>query len=146
MFSHRLPFLFAVVAGMSLLDLFPTRLTAGTVPSQIPGVEVFAPFEKGNMEFNLAAGHWGSVGTEGTAQRPNVAWIEGSAHWGWMLTSPDGSGIFRGNWELMLGAFGAGVYDGPGDYIVGASLGLRYNFVRPDAVVVPFIQVGGGGA
>jgi hypothetical protein len=36
----------------------------------------------------------------------------------------------------MLRAFGAGVYHGPGDYLVGANLGLRNNFVQPAASLV----------
>lgn len=145
--SCRLLTVLALVTSSILLSQAP--LVAGTVsvsPKQDQQVEVFDPFRKGVTEFELSAGHFWSVGTKGTIRRPDSEWLMGSARYGWMLTDPSGSGIFRGNWEFMVGAFGDYFYDGPGNYFVGADLNLRYNFVQPNATVVPFIQIGVGGA
>ena len=62
-----------------------------------------------------------------------------------MLTDPRGPGILRGNLELLVEGIGGGFFDGPGNGLGGAQLLFRYNFVRPHARFVPFLQVGGGG-
>ena len=41
--------------------------------------------------------------------------------------------------------FGGGIFDGPGDFLIGAEMLLRYNFVQPGSRLVPFMQIGGGG-
>jgi len=122
---------------------------AGTVASKNPvaaAVEPFDPFAKGRMEFELLGGALFSLDTNDSATRPDTAYGFGSARLGWMLNDPSGSGLFRGNWEFLVGGYGAGIFDGPGDVIAGGALGIRYNFVQPSAKVVPFIQIGGGGA
>lgn len=134
----------SLLAMQSPLLAGPVNATGKEVVQQ--RTEVFDPFRKGGMEFELSAGHFWSVGTKGTVRRPDTEWIMGSARVGWMLNDPSGSGMFRGNWEFLVGAFGDYFYDGPGNYFVGADLNLRYNFVQPNATVVPFIQIGAGGA
>lgn len=149
LYTTRLSLLFALSAASVLLTQAPVSAgTAAYSSKQVtqPRVEVFDPFRAGGMEFELSAGHFWSVGTKGTIRRPDTEWIMGSARLGWMLNSPSCSGMFRGNWEFLFGAFGDYFYDGPGNYFVGADLNLRYNFVQPNATVVPFIQIGAGGA
>jgi hypothetical protein len=41
--------------------------------------------------------------------------------------------------------FAADIYHGPGNYIAGATLWLRYNFVPEGWKFVPYIEGGGGG-
>jgi hypothetical protein len=52
--------------------------------------------------------------------------------------------IFRGNFEVLLEVTGSYIYKGSGDYLVGLTALLRYNFVRPDARFVPYVQGGAG--
>ena len=70
---------------------------------------------------------------------------------GWMLDSPDSwgpqAGIddpLRGNFEAILEATGSYVWHSFGTYMVGITGLVRYNFVQPNWVVVPYIQGGAG--
>jgi hypothetical protein len=80
-----------------------------------------------------------------TSNRPNCDYAFGYAEAGYMITEPKGDGFFRGSLELAPEIWGAGVYQGPGSYIAGATLLFRYNFVQPGWRVVPYIEAGGGG-
>ena len=48
------------------------------------------------------------------------------------LSSPSGDGSVRDNYELMLQVMYGSVFFGPGDYLGGAKVILRYNFVPPE--------------
>ena len=70
---------------------------------------------------------------------------------GWILDSPDAwgpqAGIndpLRGSFEAILEATGSYVWYSFGTYMVGATALIRYNFVQPDWIVVPYIQGGAG--
>ena len=76
--------------------------------------------------------------------RPTVNYAFGEFHFGLMLTDPGGPGILRGNLELVPEAFGAAIYDGPGNYVAGGAAWFRYNFIPPDWRVIPYVQAGGG--
>jgi hypothetical protein len=103
------------------------------------------PFEKGAHEIEFGIGVFGSPWAEGTAKRPDMAFAIGELRAGWMLSDPRGDGLLRGNWEFVLDVFGGDIFDGPGDYLIGVEMLLRYNFVQPDSRLIPFIQIGGGG-
>jgi hypothetical protein len=123
-----------------------TAIHAGSPSTESKGVcKTEFPFEKGAHEFELDVGAFGSPWAEGDAKRPDMAFAIGELRSGWMLTDPRGDGFLRGNWEFLLTAFGGGVFDGPGDVLIGAEMLLRYNFVQPGARLVPFIHAGGGG-
>jgi opacity protein-like surface antigen len=99
------------------------------------------PFAKGNHEFQLLAGPFFSIN-----HAPDFNYAIGTLRAGWMLSTPGGESILRGNTEFLVEAFGGGIFDGPGDALVGASLLLRYNFVGSDgASFVPYVQIGAGG-
>lgn len=70
---------------------------------------------------------------------------------GWMLDSPDSGGPctepgnpLRGNFETLLETTGSYVWESFGTYMVGITGLVRYNFVQPNWVVVPYIQGGAG--
>ena len=70
---------------------------------------------------------------------------------GWMLDSPDSWGPqaglqdpLRGTFEAVLETTGSYVWTSFGTYMVGITGLVRYNFVQPDWVVVPYIQGGAG--
>lgn len=146
--TSRLTLLLALSSASLLLTPHPVSAGPVDYPSKQvqQQVEAFDAYRKGVTELELSAGHFWSVGTKGTVRRPDTEWIMGSARFGWMLNDASGSGFCRGNWEFLVGVFGDYFYDGPGNYFVGADLNLRYNFVQPNATVVPFIQIGAGGA
>lgn len=135
---------------------FAALLTIGTAVSAFAGHEEIAgkktvlpdefPFTRGTVEVEIGAGAFGSIGTKGTPTRPDVGYALGQVRLGLMLSDVMGSGCFRGNVEGLLGAYGAGIFSGPGDDIFGAEFMLRWNFVQPNWKIVPFFQVGGGGA
>lgn len=123
-----------------------STLHAGNAPVQpSPPVESELAFSKGQREVETLLGVFYSVNSGDETAEPDLNYALGSARLGMMLNDPSGQGILRGNFELMFGMFAGGIYEGPGDYLAGAELGLRYNFIQPSASVVPFIQVGGGG-
>ena len=105
-------------------------------------VAVSTPFDKGKMELQSSSGAYFSIGGSG---RPTLNYSSAAYRLGIMLNTPEGDGCFRGNWELMLQAFGGSVFDGPGSAFGGAAIMLRYNFVQPDSKWVPYVQIGAGG-
>jgi opacity protein-like surface antigen len=67
-----------------------------------------------------------------------------TARLGWMLSSPRGSGVLRGNGEILVAVFAGPILEGPGSALGGGDLLLRYNFVRPNARLVPDLTIGSG--
>ena len=69
---------------------------------------------------------------------------------GWMLVSPDDKENpfrdtpFRGNFEALFETTGSYVWESFGTYMVGVTGLIRYNFVQPNWIVVPYIQGGAG--
>jgi len=70
---------------------------------------------------------------------------------GWMLDSPDSWGPqagrddpLRGNFEAVLEATGSYIWESFGTYMVGITGLVRYNFVQPGWIVVPYVQGGAG--
>ncbi len=97
-------------------------------------------FDKGSREFQALTGAFVSIN-----HAPELDYAIGTLRVGWMLNTPQGEGFFRGNAEFLLEAFGAGIYEGPGSFLAGGTLLLRYNFVQPEARLVPYVQIGAGG-
>lgn len=135
------------VAGAALFVLSGTLL-AGHEISETKKVVTTSdyPFTRGTVELEVGAGAFGSVGTKGSAERPDVGFALGQVRAGVMLSDVMGGGWLRGNVEGLLEASGAGIYTGPGDQIYGVGLLLRWNFVQPGSRIVPFLQIQGGGA
>lgn len=64
---------------------------------------------------------------------------------GWMLNTPSRTdSLLTGNWEAILEMSGAHVVKGFGNYLIGPTLLLRYNFVRPGCKWIPYVQGGSG--
>jgi hypothetical protein len=79
--------------------------------------------------------------------RPIVNYAMGYADAGYFLYDVLGSGFFRGNAEVLLEGFGSSIYESTsagGNYIAGASLYLRYNFVPKGWRLIPYIEGGAG--
>ena len=117
---------------------FTGTLFAGAPMGKEP---IFDPFAKGMHELQIQAGSYFEFSHE-----PKINFADVAVRYGVMLTSPEGDGCLRGNFEFLGEAFGAVIFQGPGDGIAGLTLMLRYNFVQPSAKLVPYFQIGAGGA
>jgi lipid A 3-O-deacylase len=101
-------------------------------------------FRQGRYEAALINGvYFSPLGT--THNHPTINYTFTGVQLGYMLGDVKGNGWWRGNFELAGEAFGSAVYEGPGSFIAGGTLWLRYNFVpRNSHKLVPFIEGGGG--
>jgi hypothetical protein len=108
--------------------------------------------EKLSLENYFRQGQWELAAGGGvlfspigpTRNRPVLNYALGNLQLGLMLTDLRTNGFLRGNFELVQEGFGAGIFQGPGNYIAGETLWLRYNFVPPRWQVLPYAQGGGG--
>lgn len=130
--------------AFSLLTLsaFAQANEGKTTSTAIPLVS--SPFERGARELQFAVGVFVSENYHDEL-RPQLHDVDATARLGWMLNSPAGRGIVRGNFEFLAEFFGAGIVKGPGQVLAGTTLWLRYNYVQPAARLVPYVQVGAGG-
>ncbi|MDB6019975.1 MAG: ompW [Pedosphaera sp.] len=99
-------------------------------------------FRSGRFEATLAAGPLFSP--VGSQNRPVLNYAIGAFQLGYMLTEPGHGGFFRGNFEFVPEAFGAGITKGKGNYIAGTTLWGRYNFIQRGWHVTPYAQLGAG--
>lgn len=102
------------------------------------------PFAKGTLELEDVSGAFFFFDT-GRNNRPAIDYALNSLRLGIMLYDPQGPGLLAGNFEIMGEIFGGGIFDGPGDVLAGSTLIFRYNFVQPQARIIPYLQVGAGG-
>jgi hypothetical protein len=98
-------------------------------------------FDGGKIEFELMTG---VVGAPIAGDHIGYHYTDSELRLGWMLYSPNGSGFFRGNVELLASAGGGGIFDAPGSVFGSLGLILRYNFLQPGARFVPYFQIGAG--
>lgn len=133
----------ALVLGILLSQSALVSAGHPVVESRVDAVETVieeSPFDRGSLEFQALGGAFFSIN-----HSPNFDYAVGTLRLGYMLYSPNGGGCLRGNTELLLEVFGGGIFKGPGSGMVGGTLLLRYNFVQPEATVVPYFQIGAGG-
>ncbi len=103
------------------------------------------PFLKGNKEIQSITGAYFFFSPGSNPRHPAIDYSRSSYRFGLMLYDVCGGGFLRGNAELLVEASGGSVFQGPGNYLFGGALLLRYNFVQPESKWVPYIQIGGGG-
>ncbi len=102
-------------------------------------------FDAGTAEIEVGGGGFAQLGKINRTDRPDYGLAIGQAQIGYMLNTPRGRGIFRGNTELLLEVLGGGFYKGPANGLGGGLILIRYNFVQPNSAFCPFFQFGGGG-
>jgi len=125
-----------------ILTLLPAIGGNGTPGKDMKSVtSMTSPFDQGKLELQSASGAFFSVGHDG---EPSLNYSSTAYRLGIMLNTPAGDGCLRGNYELMLQLMYGSVFDGPGNYLAGGELILRYNFVQPDSKWVPYVQIGVG--
>lgn len=102
------------------------------------------PFLAGALSVQFLSGY--SVGLGGKADEPSLDYTPQSLRIGTMLTAPEDCcpAWYQGNVELLLDLnYGRMVKDW-GEYVAGTAGLLRYNFVQPHCLVVPYVQAGAG--
>ncbi len=76
---------------------------------------------------------------------PDFDFVRIGARIGFMLNAASKwSGPLRGNFEALFEVAGGPTFDGFGDWLVGPTGWIRYNFVQPGWRVVPYVQGGLG--
>jgi lipid A 3-O-deacylase len=118
--------------------------TAQVQPSNSGGFSVDDYFTPGFHEGSVGVGALFSNVIR-TSNRPNIDYVFGAASVGYMVTGIHGPSVLRGNLELAPELFGSYVFHGPGNYVAGGTLWIRYNFVQPGWRLVPYFEGGGGG-
>ena len=101
-------------------------------------------FSKGSKEFQNVAGAFFFFDRGGNS-RPSIDLAVDSLRLGYMLSNPHGSNFLAGNFELLGEAYAGPIFQGPGNVTAGLTLFIRYNFVKPHARVLPYLQIGAGG-
>ena len=76
--------------------------------------------------------------------RPEINYTVTGLQLGRMMGGVWGSGLLRGSLELSAEGFGSAIFEGPGSYVAGVTIWVRYNFVQRGWRLVPFIEGGAG--
>ncbi|MDB6133925.1 MAG: ompW [Verrucomicrobiales bacterium] len=143
----RLPILPALCCLLSIISdaLAGRSMPALTAPSAaVSPSRTDSIFEAGRIELQSGAGAYWSFIPDGS-ERPDLDYTLSTYRLGIMLSDIHGSGWLRGNTEFLLEGFYGSVVTGPGDWLAGGALQLRYNFVQPEAKWIPYFQIGAGG-
>jgi hypothetical protein len=100
-------------------------------------------FEARRWEANISSGVlFSPIGTP--KDRPVINYTITTLQLGYMLSDVKGPGILRGNFELAGDVFASKVFIGPGSYIAGGTVWIRYNFVPAGWRIIPFVEAGAG--
>ncbi len=130
-------------ALLLLVCLSTASVRAGDL-SRVETRETHDRFAAGSWEFEDLVGAYFLFDRHAN-NRVSVDYVIDTARLGIMIYNPKGSGFLRGNLEFMGEVFGGSIFQGPGDVITGLTFFFRYNFIQPNARIVPYFQVGGGG-
>jgi hypothetical protein len=133
----------AVRAQESSKTGFDDKMVGISFLEKNPQVSLGDPFSQGNVELEFLGGGESSSLFPG-ARRPKITFLEGDVRVGMIISHTIGCSFYRGNFEILLDGFAAGITDGPGSWLVGGRVFGRYNFTQPGARVVPYLQVSGG--
>lgn len=127
--------------------LAASSLVAGIQTASADSFSVDDKFQPGWHEASIGSSVYISDLIVGY-NRPDINYASGFIQTAFTLNSPGngmaGEGPLRGSLQLAPELFGAGIFHGPGSYIAGGTIWLRYLFVRPGWRVVPFIEGGAG--
>lgn len=102
------------------------------------------PFVKCGISIEARVGpNWSPVGIG--PDHPDFDFVRMAGRLGWMLNSAsEWSGPLRGSFEVLFEVAGGPTFDGFGDWLVGPTGWIRYNFVQPGWRVIPYVQGGVG--
>jgi hypothetical protein len=126
------------------LFVLPCTSTAEEVPlTACSAWDWEAPYTKGRFSIQAIAGAVYSPFLI-NKDRTTVNYVQTDVRFGWMLNTPTGASMLRGNFQALAEISNSFVTKGPGNYISGVTAVFRYNFVQPDARLVPYVQAGVG--
>jgi len=102
------------------------------------------PFVRNGLSVEGRVGpYWSPTGIG--PDEPDFDYVRMAARLGWMLNdASQWSGALRGAFQAVFEVSGGPVFDGFGDWLVGPSAAIRYNFVQPGWRIVPYVQGGVG--
>lgn len=112
--------------------------------SRVEHAETYDRFAAGSWELENVVGSY-FLFDRGGNHRISTDYAVDSVRLGLMVSNPKASGLLRGNFEFMGEAFGGHIFQGPGSVLGGITFFFRYNFIHPNAHIIPYVQVGGGG-
>jgi hypothetical protein len=102
-------------------------------------------YRKGRISLQFMVGVLFAHGYLLHSHRQDINYVQTNLRFGWMLNTPsEKEWILRGNFEALFEANYSKITEGFGNYMYGVTALIRYNFVRPDARLVPYFQVGAG--
>jgi hypothetical protein len=102
-------------------------------------------YRKGRVSFQFMTGVFSAHRYLLHTQRQDLTYVQTNLRFGWMLSTPsDDEWILRGNFEALFEATYSRITEGFGNYMYGVTALIRYNFVRPEAKLVPYFQIGAG--
>ena len=137
--------------ALSLMaDSLPQSANAGDIGEAArtdffkPAIQSDFPFQKGTKEVHLLDGIFVSWEFS-SVRRPSFDYELTCLRVGYMLTNVKYSGWLRGNYEFLLEGFVGPFYQGQGTALGGLTFQGRYNFVQPNARLIPYFQIGAGG-
>lgn len=79
------------------------------------------------------------------SRTPDMDYAQTNVRLGFMLNSPkESKSLLRGNAEALLEVTNSFIFEGPGSYMGGITGLIRYNFVQPGSLLVPYLQAGIG--
>jgi opacity protein-like surface antigen len=130
------------VISSAIFSLNAAAQTNSTLSSGSGEFSLEDNFKPGFREFSLGTGPMFPVIVN--FERPRVEYVTAFGQVGYMLNHVGGSGIWRGNVELALEAFGSAIWESTGNYIAGGTLYTRYNFVPQESRFAPYVQLGIG--
>lgn len=105
------------------------------------------PFAPGTWNVQWLAGYYHSptaLGPRHWRQMPRYDFVPVALRLGKMYECGCDDGLLRGRLEGMVEICGAPVTGSFGHFYVGTSILYRYNFVQPNARLVPYMQLGAG--
>jgi len=113
-------------------------------PAAAPEISADRLFQEGRREASLNNGLMFSPFLA-RQNRAILNYTLSEVQLGVMLSDVREAGMMRGNFEVLAGLFGGGLFEGAGNYVSGATLWLRYNFVpKATARLVPYLEAGAG--
>ncbi|MBW2029665.1 MAG: acyloxyacyl hydrolase [Deltaproteobacteria bacterium] len=102
------------------------------------------PFEKGEISLQFVSGYLHSPIFR-KKERPTLDYWQNNLRLGYMGTDILKENSFmRGNIQGLFEITYSAIVKGPGDYMAGITLLLRYNLLQPGWRLIPYVQLGAG--
>ena len=120
----------------------PGVVGTGGGDSDCQGLTEQDPFSAGSLTFQAMTGYFNHtwIGPGG----PALDYAPIGFRLGYILNTPESDHWYRGCFEVLVEANASPIVRTYGTYFAGPNAFLRYNFVQPECIVVPYFQCGAG--